>query len=207
MSETVDILSYKDLSIQQKDHFYSFLKSTQKDNKPASVNMWHDDWQNNNRTLPYILEYTDRFKSNGTFHILYDGTEIIACGGVYISDFSIDVAICGVRTWVSKDSRHNSILREYLLPAHKEWCENQGVSISALTFNDYNKNLIQVFRRRRLGESKERISNREPKHLFYSGLHEVEFPLTIQYTKQWLIYEKLGDYDFDWKSIEWKNTR
>jgi hypothetical protein len=122
---------------------------------------------------------------------------------VYISDFSNRIAIGGVRTWVTKEYRNNSILREYLLPAHKLWCQERNIDILALTFNEYNKNLPKVFKRRRLGESIERITSREPKHLFYSGLHEVPFALSIQYTKQWLIYEKLSDWNFNWETIKW----
>lgn len=202
----ISLKSYSSLTVEEIQHFYSFLSSIQSEGLPAGINMWNDDWQSRNETLPFILEKTDRFNSiKGDYHILYDGSKIVACGGVYISDFSNRIAIGGVRTWVVKEYRNDSILREYLLPAHKAWCQDRNIDIVALTFNEYNKNLPQVFKRRRLGESKERITTREPKHLFYSGLIEVPFAMSIQYTKQWLIYEKLSDWDFDWKTIEWKN--
>ena len=199
-------LTYQSLSNTERGKFFSFLKSTHHSNSPATVNMWDDNWQSKKETLPYLLEKTNRFDGvNGEFHIFYDDVSPIACGGVYISDFSNRIAIGGVRTWVAKEYRNNSILREYLLPAHKLWCQERNIDIIALTFNEYNKNLPQVFKRRRLGESIERITTREPKHLFYSGLIEVPFAMSIQYTKQWVIYERLSDWDFDWKIIEWKN--
>jgi hypothetical protein len=73
-----------------------------------------------------------------------------------------------------------------------------------LTFNEYNKNLINVFKRRRLGEKNDRCNTREPKHLFYTGLNEVPFAVTIQYTKQYALYEKIdSSFDFDWETIKW----
>jgi hypothetical protein len=76
------------------------------------------------------------------------------------------------------------------------------MKIVMLTFNEYNKNLIQVFKRKRLGEKINRNA-RKPHHLFYNGLNEIQFPISIQYTKQWGIYEKLSDWDFDWSTIRY----
>lgn len=194
------------LTDNERQHFFGYLKSIKATNIPAYANMWDDDWNNNVNTLPYVLEKTDRFDNiSGVFHILYDGSDIVACGGVYKSQFSSQIGIGGVRTWTDSKYRHRSLLREFLLPLHKAWCIEQQLKIIALTFNEYNKNLIEVFKRRRLGETKERISNREPHHVFYNGLNEVEFPVVIQYTKQWAIYESLDNqYVFDWNSIKWQ---
>ena len=71
-----------------------------------------------------------------------------------------------------------------------------------MCFNDYNKNLIEIFKRTRLSESALRIKSRGPADLFYTGLHEVDVPVNIQYTQQWVIYEKLDSkFDFDWKIL------
>ena len=198
------VLTYNNLSTIEKINFYSFLESTQLELKPANTNMWHNNWINENHTLPFILNCTERFNdNNGEYHIVFDEETIVACGGVYISNFSQDIAFIGVRTWVNKTYRHQSILREYLLPIQKSWCQEKNIKIVALTFNDYNKNLIQVFQKRRLGETKERITTRQPYHLFYNNLIEVEFPVMIQYTKQWVIYEKLDPtFNFDWSTIK-----
>lgn len=190
------------LTESEKDHFFSYLKHL--GDSPAYANMWSDNWVDENHTLPYILEKTDRFNGvGGAFHIIYDNSNIVACGGVYISPFNSKISIGAVRTWTDKKYRNSSVLREYLLPLHKKWSIDHDMKIMMLTFNDYNKNLIQVFKRRRLGESKERINSREPHHLFYNGLIEIPFPLTIQYTKQWAVYEKFDDaWDFDWTLIK-----
>lgn len=197
--------TYNNLTDIEKVDFFDYLNKTfNSDNSPAVENMWHDDWQNHPNTLPYLLENTNRFSVNGEFFIIYVDNCIAACGGVYRSDFSPHISIGAVRTWTDKKSRHLSLLRETLFPLSKQWSISSGMKIMILSFNDYNKNLIQVFKRRRIGETEDRISTREPHHLFYNGLCEVEFPLNIQYTKQWVIYEKLDiSWDFDWSSIKW----
>ena len=196
--------TYTSLSKKEKDHFFEYLQSIKATNIQAYSNMWDDNWMTNVNTLPYVLEQTDRFNGiNGKFHIIYNDSDIVACGGVYRSQFSNLIGIGGVRAWTNDKYRHQSLLREFLLPLHKTWCIEHNMKMIVLSFNEYNKNLIQVFKRKRLGEGKERINNRQPYHLFYNGLNELEFPVTIQYTKQWVMYEKLDPlFDFDWCSIK-----
>lgn len=197
-------LTYQSLSNNEQEEFFSFLRSTQQYDSPATVNMWSDNWQSKKETLPYLLEKTNRFDGvNGEFHIFYDDASPIACGGVYISSFSKFIGIAGVRTWVDPTYRHRSILREFMLPIHKQWCNNSNLKAVAVTFNQYNKNLIQVFKRKRLGEMSDRICTRNQQHLFFNGLVEVPFPVTVQYTPQWVIYEKLDlEFDFDWSLLK-----
>lgn len=185
-----------------KNKFFDFLKNVGSDDS-ASNNMWDDDWENKNHTLPYILENTDRFKEpNGEFHIVFDDDKIIACGGVYISAFSKYIGILGTRTWVDKKYRNKLIMREVLLPRQKAWSINQGCKILAISVNEYNRNLLKPFKRIRLGEDKNRMTDRQEHHLFYNGAIEVDFPVTIQYTKQWVLYEKLDpSFEFDWSII------
>lgn len=185
-----------------KDTFFDFLKSTNTSD-PASNNMWDDAWAEKNYTLPYILEKTDRFKGkNGEFHIVFDDDKIIACGGVYLSNFSRNISLAGTRTWVDKKHRNKLIMREVLLPRQKTWSIEQGCKIVAISVNEYNKNLLKPFKRIRLGEDKNRMSDRQSHHLFYNGAIEVDFPVTIQYTKQWVMYEQLDpSFVFDWNII------
>ena len=197
------IVCYSDLT--DNTEFFNFLKTESLEiDQPARVNLWSEDWESNVHTLPYILTNTTRFDgSNGNFFILYDNDKIVACGGVYVSDFNKDIAIAGVRTWVKKDYRHLALNKDYLLVEHKKWAIDKNMKMIALSFNDYNKNIIQIFKRGRLGEKPGRINNREPKNIFYNGLQEVKFPVTIQYTPQWVIYEKLDNsFDFDWESLK-----
>lgn len=187
-----------------KEQFYNFCKGASLEtSQPASKNMWADNWKENKDTLPYLLEINKRFNEpSGEFFILLKDNCIIGCSGVYISQFSPYVGITGVRTWIHNDYRNDSLNREHLLPAQKQWCKDNNLKIAALTFNEYNKNIIQIFKRKRLGELKDRISNREPHHLFYNGLEEVPFLVNIQYTKQWVIYEKLENWNYNWNIIQ-----
>jgi hypothetical protein len=196
--------SYHDLTNLEIEKFYSFCEAvgtTSKD--PAAKNMWGGE----NTTLPFLLNNRDRFKyPNGNFSVLFDEDKVIACSGVYRSSFDANIGIAGVRTFIHEQYRHLSLNREYFLVEQKKWCLSNNIKIVMLTFNDYNKNLINVFKRRRLGEKNDRCNTREPKHLFYSNFNEVPFPVTIQYTPQWAIYEKLDPtFEFDWSSIRVDN--
>ena len=186
------------------DSFFEFCKAASLEiDQPAASNMWHDNWIDENYTLPYILFKDNRFKnSKGKFFILKHNDLIIGCSGVYISDFSPQIGILGCRTWISNKYRNQSLVRDYLLPAQRGWAIDRNASVVGLTFNDYNKNLINTWKRVRLGEKR---TARQPYHLFYNNFNEVDFPVTIQYTKQWIIYEKLDpNFDFNWISIQCK---
>lgn len=193
---------YYTLTSKERDQFIEFLKEARPETtQPAHINMYDIDWHNKNNTLMYILEYTDRFKNNGFYQVVFDNDKVIASGGAYASEFSDDVAILGTRTWIHKDYRHKLISREQLLPNEKKWAIENGFKIIVLTFNDYNKNLMKLWNRTRLGESR---TSRESHHFGYNGVTEVEFLVNIQYTKQYVLYEKLDpSYDFDWETIKW----
>ena len=181
--------------------FFKFCKEASLEtSQPAAANMWDDDWQNQKHTLPYIITNVKRFaEPSGEFFLLRDNNKIIGCSGVYISEFSKDVAVAGCRTWISPEYRNQSLPREYLLPAHKEWAIKNNCKAIALTFNDYNKNIIKIWKRIRFGET--RIP-RDSYHMFYKNFNEVAFPVNIQYTPQWVIYEQLDNsFDFDWQTI------
>jgi hypothetical protein len=195
---------FYDLTYTEKEQFLNYLKSVkEQSSSPAVENMYHDDWDNLPHTLPYILGHTGRFYGeSGQFHILYDNNKVVACGGVYKSFFDSKIALAGVRTYVDVKYRHNSILREHLLPIHKRWAIENNCDIVGLSFNEYNKNIIEIFKRRRLGESLDRMI-REPHMLFYNGLNELDYPVNIQNTKQYIIYETLNEYTYDWEQIKW----
>lgn len=195
---------YYDLSVDEKNIFIEFLKEASSETtQPAHVNMWDQDWHVKTNTLMYILESTSRFKDSGYYQVMFDGDKVVACGGAYTSDFSSDIAILGARTWIHKDYRHKLISREVLLPKEKEWAVNNNHKVIILTFNEYNKNLIKLWDRTRLGE---RRGPRESHHFGFGGVTELQFPVCIKYSKQWIIYEKLSNsFEFDWESIRWNN--
>jgi len=179
-----------------KDQFESSLD-------PAASNMWANNWEADSHTLPNLIYIQKRFDSpHGQFNLLLEDDKIIGCAGVYISEFSNKFAIAGCRTWISTPYRNMSLMREYVLPIQKCWAQEKNLDAIGLTFNFYNKNLAKIWERRRLGEKR---SERDRYHMFYNGLQKVEFPLLIQNTPQWMIYEKLNDsWNFDWDTIKCK---
>jgi hypothetical protein len=197
------LIEYKNLTEIQHSIFFNFLKEARKEtSQPAHENMWDDNWIENTSTLPYILEKTNRFTTNGKYNIAFDGDKVVGCSGVYTSAFCPELAIAGTRTWISKEYRNFSIARETFLPVEKAWAIDNKFKAIAICFNDYNKNIIKIWSRHRLGEKR---TPRQSHHLFFNGVNEISFPLNIQYTKQWLIYEKLEkDFLFDWNSIKWE---
>jgi GNAT superfamily N-acetyltransferase len=184
-----------------KDQCFEFFRAASLHDDPAAVNMWAIDWQSKSHTLPYILTNNDRYSSNnGEFFLVTCQSNIIGCGGVYFSEFDPTFALAGCRTWIQPAYRNKSLPRELLLPAQKKWAQDRNASAVGLTFNDYNKNLINTWKRTRLGEHR---APRKSHHLFYNNFNEVEFPVTIQYTKQWVIYERLDlTFQFDWSTIK-----
>jgi hypothetical protein len=193
------IVPYFELN-HQHANFFDFLKNASKEiTQPAHINIWDDNWSTKNNTLPYLLENTDRFKIGGKYHIAFDNNTIVGCSGIYTSAFCPELAIAGTRTWIHKDYRNKSIARNILLPAEKAWAIENKFKAIAICFNDYNKNMPKIWERIRFGEKR---TPRQSHHIFYNGVHELEFPVTIQYTKQWIMYEKLdSSFDFDWNSI------
>ena len=183
--------------------FFDFLKQINTDD-PANDNMWSDDWQNQPNTLPYILTNTNKFTgNNGEFHVVLDGKKIIACGGVQITHFCNKIGMCGIRTWVLPEYRNKMIIARYLLPKNKAWAVEHGCKQVALSFNDYNRNLARLWTRVRAGESADRISKRTPDMMFYNGVNELKFPIKIQYTPQWVIYERLDpEWEFNWQALK-----
>lgn len=195
-------IPYYSLTAEQKSNFISFLiEASLEKEQPAHTNMYDNDWQNKPNTLLHILEYTTRFKDKGFFHVIFDNDKVVACGGAYASEFSNDVAILGTRTWIHKDYRHKLITRDYLLPEEKSWAIENKFKMIILTFNEYNKNLRKLWDRQRLGENR---PERTEKHFGYNNVHIVDYPVNIQYTKQYVLCEKLDNsYDFDWSTIKW----
>lgn len=200
----MNVVDFYELSDIKVTEFFDFLKSQQTTDDPAWTNMWDDNWQNKSNTLPYILTQTNKYKGNeGAFYIVYNDETVIACGGVSKLATNAFIALAGTRTWIAEEYRNQNIARNYLLPEHKAWAIKNNCKQVALTFNDYNKNIIAIWKRTRLGENR---SPREPRHLCYNNFNEITFPVTIQYTSQWVIYEKLDlNWEFNWAMIKTKS--
>lgn len=187
---------------QFKASFFSFCKSAfEEKDHPAHTNMWDDNWDQNNNTLLYHLYVSKRLCCDtGETFILKKEDQMIAVSSIYVSPFDENVAIGGVRSWVNAEFRGRFMIGRHLLPLQLAWAKNKKLKTIALTFNEYNRDLIKYFKRTGFGIKK----NRNPNSLFHNGLHEVKFPINLQYTKQWAIYHKIDEeYCPDWENIKW----
>ncbi len=168
---------------------------------PAHVNMYHKHWEDRPETLPYLIYQSTRFaNTNGDFFILRIDGNIEAISGVQISKFDKNVALAGIRSWINPKYRAKMYIGHHLLPLHLAWAKNNNLKTVALTFNNYNKKLMNYFKRTGMGVPKKRNSSR----LFYNGVYEVPFSVNIQFTEQWVLYHKIEEnYTPIWEKIKW----
>jgi hypothetical protein len=194
-------LFQNDFHLINQDQILEYCKNAYEEKtEPSHKNMYDDDWKNNDAVFPYLIYCSDRFKNeNGDMFVLLDEqNNICALSGVNISDFDKNVALGGVRTWLDKDLRGKFVIGRYILPVQLKWAKDKNLKTIALTFNDYNKRLLPYFKRSGFGIEKKR----NPDSMFYNGQYHVDFPVLINYTKQWAIYHKIDEtYEPNWESI------
>jgi hypothetical protein len=195
-----------DYYLTHKTEIFNFCKQAfEEKSQPSHTNMWHDDWENVTSTLPYLIYKGNRFTNNNgdMFILLNNSNKILGISGVNVSDFDANVALGGVRSWLNADLRGKFVIGRNFLPIHLKWAKDHAMKAMALTFNDYNKKLINNFKRSGLGIKKQR----NPDSMFYNGHHYVDFPVSINYTKQWVVYHKIDEeYHPNWESIRFTET-
>lgn len=178
-------------TLDDADHymFDRFCKRLAYRPEPAAKNMME---------LRDLLDV--RFDGNaGQMYVIYDGTRIIGCSGCYISEFSDKVGLLGVRSWLEPEYRSKQIIRNLVLPEQRDWMISKGMKQVALSFNEYNRNLVYLFTR---GFVKR--EHRTPRHMFYWNMNVLSYRVVIQHTPQWVIYEKVdptSDWSFDWFTL------
>jgi hypothetical protein len=194
-------LFQNDFHLINQDQILEYCKNAYEEKtEPSHKNMYDTDWKNSDAVFPYLIYCSDRFKNeNGDMFVLLDEqNNICALSGVNISDFDKNVALGGVRTWLNKDLRGKFVIGRYLLPVQLKWAKDKNLKTIALTFNDYNKRLLPYFKRSGFGIEKKR----NPDSMFYNGQYHIDFPVLINYTKQWVIYHKIDEtYEPNWESI------
>lgn len=190
------MISVTEYNKEMFEEVLEYCKSEFDTTEPAASNMWDEAWHDNWSTLPYLLKNTNRFTGlKGKFFILRDDAKIIGCSGVYVSDFSDNVAFLGVRSWLTRRYRKKQLVREYILPRQKQWAIDNNALILCLSFNEYNKNLRKMF------IAGQQVYKRTEKHLFYHNFNMLDYQVTIQGVPQWVIYEKLSRWDYNWQPL------
>ena len=153
---------------------------------PAHVNMYHKNWEDRPETLPYLIYISERFRdNNGDFYVLKINNVIKAISAYKLVLFDTNVAMAGIRSWI------DPVLRAKMYIGHLPsfftfiWAKEKDLKTILLSFNGYNKRLMNYFKRRGMGVPKQRNETR----LFNNGVHEVP-SVDIQYTEQWVLYPK-----------------
>jgi len=154
-----------------------------------------------NQAAGNMVRLSETLSRFNLFNLVYDGDKPIACGGLYISDFDPRFAFIGVRSYVLPEYKQKRIIKNYILTAHKQWAIKNKIKAIGMSFNDYNKNLIKLWSKPRLGMPAECL----PQHLFYSNFNIVPFPINIRETKQYVAYENLDSWEYDWNKLRWKD--
>lgn len=188
-----------------QNRFFEFCKSAYKfKDDPAHVNMWKDDWITRPETLPYVLLKSNKFSNGkGEFFVLEINGNIEAVAGIYRSEFDKFLSIGGIRSWVNEQFRGKFLIGRHIMPHQVSWAKSNGYKTIALTFNNYNKKLINYFVRSGLGIEKKRNEH----SLFYKGVNVLPYSLNIQNTEQWIIYDKLDPaYEPNWEKVRYDKT-
>jgi hypothetical protein len=111
-----------------------------------------------------------------------------------------NVYIIAVRGYTVKEYRSRLVHGKYLLPIQAEFAKKENFKTMILTVNEYNlwfKDGIE-----KLGNGLSFLGTRVPK--VYEGWKSFDFPVTIQYTKQWCLYKSIDEtyYNNFYKSME-----
>lgn len=183
------------------DKLYNFCERQSTETKyEASRNMSIYDWQNNSASLFYVIFKEGRFsKGRGIFNIVLHGDTIVSVAGAYVSDFSSDIIIGGVRTWTDKEHRSRFIHGGMIMPTQYEWAFGVG-KMYLLSFNDYNIDLMNLVLRFGTNRStKFGTKNAE----FYKDFIKHPTRLLIKNVPQWVLYKKIDTtWNYDFAGIE-----
>ncbi|NJO60973.1 MAG: hypothetical protein HC836_22765 [Richelia sp. RM2_1_2] len=176
-------------------------KEAEQENIAASENMKFTDWQLNNASLLYLLINEQRFFApNGCLNIVYHDNKIIAVSGVYISDFSKDIAIAGVRAYTLKNYRTRYVHGDTIFPAQITWAKAKNTKMILLSFNSYNDWLYKFILRGSKGKG-------TAFGLKFSDTYKKFKPhkkqIIIKHVPQYILKLALeDDYNYDFTSIE-----
>lgn len=162
------------------------------------------EWELEPACLLHVLLIQQRFDTGGLC-LLYEDDSIVAISGFYQSDIHPDIHIFGVRAWVLQEKRRNLLIAENILPLQLNRMIQNEAKIGVITFTDRTKSFATLIER----SNKNYV---EGKPLFFFGdrypqlyrdMRMVPYPVTINFTKQWILVKKLDThFDFDFESIK-----
>lgn len=157
----------------------------------ATVNMDFENWQEKPHTLLHAVFIQKRFDHNNraAYFLLDKENKYIAGSGCYPLATDPNICIIAVRGYTVKKHRSRLVQGKHLLPAQVDFAKQQGFKTMILTVNEYNiwfKDGIE-----KLSNGLSFLGTKVPK--VYEGWKSFEFPVTIQYTKQWCLYKNIDE--------------
>lgn len=193
---------YSDEQLARLEKFCSI--AGQESKHAASVNMDSRQWEENNASLLYLFLKEKRFKKNqGALYALVDQNDIIAVSGFYQADFSPEVFVFGVRSWVLKEHRLNLLVAENLLPAQLKEIETLGGKAAILSFNESTKAFAKLIERSNKNtDSKKKFFFGDRYPQLYQDMIFHEKPVLLKNSKQWILIKYLKPFQYDWSQLE-----
>ena len=166
---------------------------------PGSKNLEVDDWENKSHTLLHNLFIQHRFdKKNRAGYIIGEqDNKYIAGSGFYPLYTDPNICIAGTRTYTIIKGRGDFTHGNFILPKQLELAKEYNYKTIIITFNEYNlwlKEGIEKLGRREASA----IGKKVPR--IYFGWESLEYPINIQYTKQWCLFKHLDQsYDTEFR--------
>lgn len=157
---------------------------------PASVNMSVVDWENSPNTLLHAIFIQKRFDSDNSaaYYMLEEDGKYVAGSGCYPLDSNSLIYLIACRGYTLPKYRGRAHHGFHLLPKQVELAKQNGAHTVMLTFNEYNL---------RMRDTLEKITSRKRwlglkmPEIYQGEWHSLEFPITVQYIKQWGVYKHL----------------
>lgn len=167
-----------------------FCSLADQDPSEAARNLTWNNWETNKSSLLYTLVNEGRYDpGKGQFDLLYKDNSPVACSGCYVSDWSDEVLIMGVRTWTRLGYRNTWWHGDFLLPRQVDVANELGCKAVMFTFNEYNNWLSKFIER----ASKGKAVTFGYKHSdFYKDFIIYNKGYNIKYTRQSLAVKLLN---------------
>lgn len=185
--------------LQDLINFCKMVEQTE----PDIANNWKvTDWQLTPASLFHVLLIQKRFDTGGLC-LLYEDDQIVAVSGFYQSDIHPSIHVFGARAWVLKEKRRNLIVAEHILPIQVQRMIANGADMGIISFTDRTKRFAELIKRTNEnfveGKSVFFFGDRYPS--LYRDMTMLDFPVTINHTKQWILIKKFSDFEFDFHQI------
>lgn len=173
----------------------NFCKDAADDNMPGAKNLEVHDWDKKPHTLLYNLFIQHKFakEKRAGYIIAEKDNKYVAGSGFYPLDSDPNICVAGTRTYTVIKGRGDFTHGNFILPKQIELAREYNYKTIILAFNEYNlwlKEGIEKLGRREISA----IGKKVPETYF--GWSSLDYPINIQYTKQWCLYKHL-DQSYD----------